>query len=445
MILQWLTDNIILVFFACSGIFVFLKMRGRNKQNRRGKAKLKRAIKHDLNEPVSLHPDIDTSLCIGCGACTRACPEGQILQLINHKAVLVAPTKCIGHGECEAACPMGAIDLVFGTKSRGMDIPRLSTNYETNVPGLFIIGELGGMGLIRNATKQGTLAARHALKDLPSQKADVDVAIVGAGPAGIAATLYAISKEKTYVLIEQNKFGGTIANFPRQKLVMSHPFGLPIVGEAKFKDNTVSKEELISYFHQVRKDTGLKLQESTRFDTVEKKGEIFVVKTSRGEFTAKRVVLAIGVRGTPRKLGVPGEDMKKVTYNLIDPEQYKGKKIVVVGGGNAGAETAIMLSDPKLQNQVRLLIMTANFDRANEENIRKAKKLEKEGALKIWFNTRVEAIQEKNVLVVREGEKENFENDFVFVLAGAEMPHKFLMSLGIKFEKKFGQGLKEAL
>jgi thioredoxin reductase len=247
-----------------------------------------------------------------------------------------------------------------------------------------------------------------------------------------------------YALIEQNKFGGTIANFPRQKLVMSHPFELPIYGASKFKDNTVSKEELLKYFNGIRRETKLNLFESTRFETIEKKGDVFEVKTSKGVMTAKRVILSTGVRGTPRKLGIPGEDLQKVTYNLIDPEQYQGKSIAVVGGGNAAAETVLMLGEKKWQNKVHMLVFSANFDRANDENIRKLKKLEKEGNIKIWFNAKAEAIQERTISVVREGEKETLPNDYVFICAGAEMPQKFLMSLGIEFEKKFGQGLKEA-
>jgi thioredoxin reductase/Pyruvate/2-oxoacid:ferredoxin oxidoreductase delta subunit len=444
-IFQWMTDNLALSFFAIVGGLVVLSRSGqRKKHHKKAQAKLKKAIDSQMNEPMTLHPDIDTSLCIGCGACTLACPEGEILQLINHKAVLVTPTKCVGHGECEVVCPMGAIDLVFGTKTRGMDIPRVSTNYETNVPGLYIAGELGGMGLIRNAAKQGVLSSDHALANLPSAAADYDLIIVGAGPAGIAAGMNAIAKKKKYLLLEQNAFGGTVYSFPRQKLVMSHPFNLPLTGVAKFPKHEVSKEDLLAYFEKVKGEVGLKVKEKTRFENIEKVGDIFKVKTSQGEFTARKVILAMGVRGSPRKLGVPGEEKSKVTYNLIDPEQYQNKKVVVVGGGNAGAEVAQMLADKKWNNTVYQLVRSATFDRCNEDNQNRVRALEKEGRLNLWFNSGIVAIHDDHVEIKKENEVVKVPNDFVFVMAGAELPHKFLSSVGIKIEKKFGEGLAKA-
>ncbi len=445
MVLHYLIDHITIVFFLLvSAVVVLSRSKGRAKHHKKAKAKLKIAVDSQMNEPMTMHPDIDTSLCIGCGACTTACPEGDILQLINHKAVLVTPTKCVGHGECEVVCPMGAIDLVFGTKTRGMDIPRVSTNYETNVPGMYIAGELGGMGLIRNAVKQGVMAADHALSNLPNAKADTDILIVGAGPAGIAAGMNAVAKKKNYMVIEQNAFGGTIYSFPRQKLVMSHPFNLPIVGLAKFPQHEVSKEELLSYFDKVRKQAGLKVQEKTRFENIEKKGDIFVVKTNKGDITARKVILSMGVRGSPRKLGVPGEDKPKVTYNLIDPEQYQKKNIVVVGGGNAGAEVTQMLADKRWGNKVHQLVRTGTFDRCNEDNQNRLRTLEKEVGLNIWFNSGVVSIHDDYVEIKKENEVVKVPNDFIFVMAGAELPHKFLSSVGIKIEKKFGEGLAKA-
>lgn len=444
-ILNWIIDHLILVFFfAVGSVVVYTSAAGRSKHHKKAKKKLKKAIDSQMNEPMTLHPDIDTSLCIGCGACTLACPEGDILQLINHKAVLVTPTKCVGHGECEVVCPMGAINLVFGTKTRGMDIPRVSTNYETNVPGLYIAGELGGMGLIRNAVKQGTLASEHALQNVPKQKVDYDVAIIGAGPAGIAAGMNAVNKKRNYIVMEQNAFGGTIYSFPRQKLVMSHPFTLPITGTAQFKGHEVSKEDLLSYFSKVKKQAGLKVHEKMRFENIEKKGEVFHLKTNQGDVTAGRVILAMGVRGSPRKLGVPGEEKPKVTYNLIDPEQYQKKKIVVVGGGNAGAEVAQMLADARWGNTVHQLVRSHTFDRCNEDNIKRLKKLEAANRLSIWYNSSIVSIHDDHVIIKKENDTVNVPNDFVFVMAGAELPHKFLSSVGIKIEKKFGEGLRKS-
>lgn len=399
---------------------------------------LAKAVKANMNEPLTLHPEIDPAICSGCGACTIVCPEGDILKMINNKAVLVGPTKCVGHGECERACPVDAISLVFGTKARGMDIPRVSTNYETNVPGLYIAGELGGMGLIRNAVKQGISAATHALSKTSSEPADFDLVVVGAGPAGLAATLVAIAQKKKYLTLEQNGFGGTVYNFPRQKVVMSHPFDLPLVGKMKYESNKVSKEELLDSWNQVRRKTGLKIQEQTQFQTVEKVGKNFRVKTNQGDYLTKKVILAMGVRGSPRKLGVPGEESSKVTYNLLDPEQYKDMDVVVVGGGNAGVEAAQMLGEARWKNRVHLLVRSDQFDRCNEDNILRITKMEKNNLVQIWYNSSISEIRPKEVMIKKNEEILTLPNDFIFIFAGAELPFKFLMGLGVEIEKKFG-------
>jgi thioredoxin reductase len=339
---------------------------------------------------------------------------------------------------------MGAISLVFGTKTRGMDIPRLSSSYETNVDGLYIAGELGGMGLIRNAIKQGIFAAQDAIaKSSGSGPAtDYDIIVIGGGPAGLAAGLVGLAEKKKYIVLEQNSFGGTVFNFPRQKVVMSHPFELPIVGQKKFLNHKVSKEELLDYWNEVRTKTGLKITENTRFENLEKKDGIFHVKTSTGEIKGKKVILCLGVRGSPRKLGVPGEDQAKVTYNLIDPEQYQGKHVIVVGGGNAGVESAQMLGDPKWKNKAILLVRGKVFDRCNEDNQNRINAMKDKGLVEIWYDSSIKSIGESEIEISKAGVMTTIPNDFVFVFAGAEMPHKFLMGLGVKIEKKFGKGLE---
>ncbi len=444
-LLNFIVDNIVLTFMALVGLYSLFVMNRRERQHIEAKKLIKKAEKSGLNEPLSLHPEIDPGLCAGCGSCTTVCPEGDILKLVNHKAVLVSPAKCVGHGECERACPFDAIKLVFGTKTRGMEIPRLNSNYETNVSGLYIAGELGGMGLIRNAIKQGILATSDAIKKLPSEKTDYDLIIVGAGPAGMAAGVTAIAGKKSYLLLEQNTFGGTVYNFPRQKIVMSYPFDLPIVGKFKFESNKISKEQLLQYWNGVRKKTGLKVNNNTKFETVEKIGNIFKVKSSLGEHTAKKVILCLGVRGSPRKLGAPGEDLAKVTYNLVDPEQYQNKNIIVVGGGNAGVEAAQMLGESRWHNKVHLLVRGPVFDRCNDDNKERITSMESRGLVKILFNTSVASIEEGFVNIKKQDETLRLANDFVFVFAGAELPHKFLMSLGVEIEKKFGEGLKNAV
>lgn len=401
-----------------------------------------KAKKERTLDPATLHPEIDPALCAGCGVCVDACPEGKILKLVGHKAVLVSATQCVGHGECELACPFDAISLVFGTKTRGMDLPRISTHYETNVEGLYIAGELGGMGLIRNAVKQGQLAARHAIETLgKASKAQVDLLIVGGGPAGLSACLEATANKVNYLCIEQGSLGGTVYNFPRQKVVMSQPAELPLYGVMKFPDNKVSKEQLLELWTEIRGKAKLRIKEGCKFMGLEKQGGAFKVKTSIGDLSAKKVILAMGVRGSPRKLKVPGEETPKVTYNLLDPEQYQKVNVAIVGGGNAAAEAVQNLARKQYGNKVFMLVRDKSMDRANSENRDLVNALVSEGRVTLHYETSVTEIHPKHLVVKQRDDVFEIPNDFIFIFAGAELPFNFLKSLGIQIDKKFGEAL----
>lgn len=394
-------------------------------------------VKAGLTEPASLHPVILPGECIGCGACVGACPEGDVLGLVRGKAKLINPTKCIGHGACKVACPFNAIELVFGTEKRGMDIPHVKKNFETNVPGIFIAGELGGMGLIRNACEQGRQAMENIIKSIKPQSAmDYDVVIVGAGPSGFAATLGAHEKKLKYLTIEQDSLGGTVFKFPRGKLVMTAPVKLPIIGTVKFRETT--KEKLLSFWQAVEKKTGIRINYREKMDHITPCDGGFVVGTSKAEYKTQKVLLSIGRRGTPRKLNVAGEDQSKVVYSLIDPEQYQGQHVLVVGGGDAALEAATSIADEK-GTTVSISYRSEAFSRAKEKNRKKIDAVARQGKLNVLMSSNVKEIQKDRVILEQQGKSIELPNDGVIICAGGILPTPFLKEIGIQVDTKHGQ------
>ena len=432
------------VFIALLGLLFFLREKyGRKKTE----TDLKNSIKKKQVEPYTLHPLIKTELCFGCAACVMECPEEGVMGLLSGKAILVKPNKCVGHGVCKDICPNEAIELVIGTKNLPIEIPNLTPHFETNVDGLYIVGELGGMGLIRNAVKQGMLAIEHAKAQLKSRNIDFvtdhDVVIVGAGPSGFSATLACKKEELNYLCLEQEEFGGAIRHYPRQKIVMSFPLEFPIVGKMTFRKNIVEKEEILERWNQVREKENLNILENHRFDSLEKKGNHFIIHTPNKSYTTKVAVIAMGVGGTPRKLGVEGENLEKISYRLIDAKNYTNQNIAVVGGGNSAAEAAASLSQPELGNKVVLVCRKDNLNKCNETNIDIASRKSKAGDLEIKYESIVESIDEDTITLNCDGTIEKIENHFIFVFAGSEKPFPFLRSLGVEIEKMYGTPLKE--
>ncbi len=399
-------------------------------------AKLSAAKEAGLLEPASLHPIIDPALCIGCGSCVRACPEGDILGLIGGKASLVEPSHCIGHGACKAVCPVNAITLVFGTETRGIDIPNVNEQFQTNVPGIFIAGELGGMGLVRNAIEQGRQAIDSVRKMKDLGKPDMlDVVIVGCGPAGLSASLAAMHHKLRFVTLEQDSLGGTVAHFPRGKLVMTAPFTLPLAGKFNFRE--LSKEQLISFFMSIVNKTKLKVNIGERVDAVIQLNNGFEVKTDRNSYKTRAILLAIGRRGTPRKLDVPGEEQSKVVYRLIDPEQYKGRHVLVVGGGDAALEAACSVADEP-GTTVTLSHRSESFNRAKPKNRERVEATERAGRLNVVLNSSVKRIGEHDVEIDAKGKLSTIPNDAIIVCVGGILPTAFLKSMGIEVETKYG-------
>jgi len=393
------------------------------------------AVASGLTEPASLHPIVDHLRCLGCAGCISACPEKEVLGLIHGKVHLINPTHCIGHGACKTACPFDAIELVFGTEKRGVDIPQVHEDFQTNVPGIFIAGELGGMGLIRNAITQGVQAVDSISKlDGIGSKA-LDLVIVGAGPAGIGASLAAMSAKLNFVTLEQESLGGTVSHYPRGKIVMTAPVKLPLAGRMHFRETT--KEVLMDFWEGVVKNTGLKINVNERVQTIAPDGNGFHVKTTQGSYQTRAVLLAIGRRGTPRTLGVPGENTTKVVYRLIDPHQYVNQHVLVVGGGDSALEAAVSIAN-EAGTTVTLSYRSEAFSRAKEKNRIKVDKAEREGRLRVLMCSNVKEITDDKVVISTPDEELSIDNDAVIVCAGGILPTPFLKSTGIEVETKFG-------
>lgn len=432
------TVKLLLYFTPLALIWIAL-LRKRMKTEAKAAAVKEAAVRDGLVEPPSLHPIINESRCIGCRSCVAACPEQpehQVLGMIGGKAHLVNPSDCIGHGACKEVCPVDAIQLVFGTAKRGIDIPVVSKSFETNIPGVFICGELGGMGLIRNAIEQGRQALESIKKSLkPSDQSILDVLIIGAGPAGFSASLSAMQSELRFVTLEQDSLGGTVAHYPRGKVVMTSPAELPMFGKVKFTVTT--KEELLDLWQNVANQTKVKINYEERMQEIARTKTGFVVKTNRSSYQTQTVLLAVGRRGSPRKLDVPGEDLPKVVYRLVDPAQYQGRRVLVVGGGDSALEAATSIADEP-GTVVTLSYRADAFSRAKAKNRDKVLDAAAAGSLTVLFESTVSEIHTDHVQLKHRDKTITIDNDAIIICVGGILPTKMLKSLGVQVETKYG-------
>lgn len=400
--------------------------------------KIVKAKETGSHEPFSVHPHIDPAKCIGSGACVKACPEKDILGLSGGKGRLINASQCVGHGACAAACPVGAITLVFGTETRGVDIPFLTPEFETNVKGVFIVGELGGMGLIKNAITQGVEAVGYIAERIKEGRGDrqvYDLVIAGAGPGGLGASLAALKHGLNFLTIEQNDIGGAVLQYPRRKVVMTSPVDIPMYGKVKLKETR--KEALLELWMDIVKKTGLKIRTGEKLTGITQADGALCVTTSAGQYMSRCVVLAVGRRGTPRRLGVPGEDLPKVAYRLLDPDQHSNEHILVVGGGDSAVEAALALS--RNGNRVTLSYRGEAFARIKAANRPRLDGAVADGSLKVMYNSNVTEILDKKARLTAPQGPLDIDNDFVYIFAGGELPNEFLKSIGIRIERKYGK------
>jgi thioredoxin reductase (NADPH) len=401
---------------------------------RRREETAKKKLEHmqiaGLVEASTIHPHIDVLACIGCGACVRVCPEGDVLAVIDGKAALVHGAKCVGHGLCAEACPVNAITLLMARPGRSADLPTLSENYETSVPGIFIAGELGGIGLIKNAILQGLRAADYVAAQRRKHSAQFDIAIVGAGPAGIAAGLAAKKNGLTYLILEQGDMGGTILQYPRTKIVMTSGVELPLWGNFNMRGAT--KEELLEIWKEIIEKTELEIHLNEKVLSVENTEGHFCITSAHERYSAGSVVLALGRRGTPRKLGVSGENSSKVMYRLIDTQAYQDRDVLIVGGGDSAVEAAVGLASQST-NRVTLSYRKGEFTRIKERNRQHLDEAQRGKRVDVVLNSEVTEIREDHVFLRTPDGVRKVDNDYVFIFAGGEMPYDFLKAIGIQF------------
>lgn len=387
-----------------------------------------------MDRPVGQYPLIDAGACIGCGTCVSACPEHDVLGIVMGRAVVINGARCIGHGKCAEACPVGAIRIGLGDITKRDDIPVLTPQGETTVPGVWIAGELSGYALINNAVAQGRSVmeaiakARGPRLEGPSEV--LDVVIVGAGPAGMSAGLVAAEKGLSCVVLDQQGAGGTILQYPRRKLVMVQPVEIPRIG--RLPKHEYIKEELLEIWEQLHRDSGLDIRIGPRVTGVKGRRGDLTVETTAGNWRARHVVLALGRRGSPRRLNVPGEDLAKVAYKLIDAEAYKDRRVLVVGGGDSAVEAAMGLAHQP-GCEVTLSYRKPELMRIKQRNAERFAEMVTAGKIDFRGDTNVKAIQADRIVLESPTGPVVLPNDEVFILAGGVPPFGLLREIGVAF------------
>ena len=404
---------------------------GFRRQRRADATRLASTQELGMDRPSGQYPLIDAGACIGCGTCIDACPEGDVLGIVHGKAVVINGARCIGHGRCADACPVGAIQVGLGDITKRDDIPLLDDDGQTVVPGLYIAGELSGFALINNAVAMGARVIDAIAADVgPSAPDAVDVLVVGAGPAGMSAALRAVERGLSCIVLDQQAPGGTILQYPRRKLVMVQPVEIPLFGRLPRSEYT--KEELLAIWYDLHEINGLDIRTGERVTDVKGAKDHFMVMTADGAYAARRVVLALGRRGTPRKLNVPGEEMAKVAYKLIDAEAYENRRVLVIGGGDSAVEAAMGLAHQK-GTQVTMSYRKPELLRIKQRNAERIGALIAAGGVDFRGGTTVQSIEADTVVLDGPDGPAIIPNDDVFILAGGIPPFAFLRGLGIRF------------
>jgi len=421
-----------IVFISIPLIWVvsyFLRLKKKQKSDKKRK---KEAEFLGADKPISQYPQIDYYSCIGCSACVSACPEGSVLGLVHGKATIINGLKCIGHGLCAEACPVNGIKVGLGDIKSRDDIPTLSEANETNLPGIYIAGELGGLALIKNAISQGNKVVKEMTNSsiTKSQEDGFDLVIIGAGPAGLSAALTAKQQNLKYLLIDQQEAGGTILQYPRKKVVMTRPVEVPLYGMLKKHEYT--KEELLDIWKDIQHRFEINLQTGEKLVNIEKLNGYYRVDTQKNSYKSSHVILALGRRGTPRKLNIPGEEQPKVMYKLLDAETYQKEDLLIVGGGDSAIEAAMGLARQP-GNRVTISYRKSKFFRIKTRNEQLIDKMIEEDQIQVIFDSEITKIGHTSVTILKDQKEISLPNSYVFIFAGGEPPFPLMHKIGIRF------------
>jgi thioredoxin reductase (NADPH) len=404
------------------------------RRQHRDRARKLEAAALGVDRPTAQFPYVDPARCIGCGACVAACPEGDVLGVVGGTATVINGMRCVGHARCEEACPVSAIQVGLGYLKSRADMPQVDEWNETDTPGLFLAGEVRGMALVKNAVAQGARVIERVAARASAARADdvVDVAIVGSGPAGISAALSATERGLSHVVLEQEaELGGSLLHYPRRKMVLLQPVHLPLHGRLSREE--YQKEHFLELMEGLLREHRLDVRFGEKVGGVTRRDDgVFELRSSSGVTRARAVVLAVGRRGTPRKLGAPGEELPKVMYRLIDAESYRNQKLLVVGGGDSAVEAAIGLAQQP-GNEVTLSYRREKLVRIKKKNEDRLAPLLASGRIRTAFGSQVVGIAPGSVRLKTGDDVRELPNDYVFVFAGGEPPFDFLKACGVRF------------